>query len=54
MYEPNRSEQSFYDELYRPYSKLYFEFGQPASNDFGGVLPTLIRVAERVRERGKT
>ena len=35
------------------YSKLYFAFGQPASNDFGVVLPTLIRMAERARERGK-
>ena len=51
VHEPNTSEQSFYDELYALYSKLYFAFGQPASNDFGLVLPTLIRVAGRARER---
>jgi L-ribulokinase len=51
MYEPNRSEQGYCDELYTLYSKLYFAFGQPASNDFGVVLPKLIRLAERARER---
>jgi len=53
VYEPDRSEQSIYDELYTLYSKLYFAFGQPASNDFGAVLPALIRVAERARKRGE-
>jgi L-ribulokinase len=53
VYEPNRSEQSCCHELYALFSKLYFAFGQSASNDFGVVLPTLIRMAERARERGK-
>src|SRR2546422_7842551 len=53
VYEPNRSDQTVYDELYALYSKLYFAFGQPASNDFGAVLPALIRVAERARKRGE-
>ncbi len=53
MYEPDRSEQSYCDELYTLYSKLYFAFGQPASNDFGVVLPKLMRLAERAQERGK-
>ena len=53
VYEPDRSDQTVYDELYALYSKLYFAFGQPASNDFGAVLPALIRVAERARKRGE-
>ena len=53
VYEPDRSDQTVYDELYALYSKLYFAFGQPASNDFGAVLPALIRVAERARKRAE-
>lgn len=46
VYEPDKSQQRVYNQLYPLYSKLYFAFGQPGSNDLGSVLPTLIRVAE--------
>ncbi len=48
-YEPDRSEQRVYEDLYSLYSKLYFSFGQPGSGEFGSVLPTLIKVAESRR-----
>jgi L-ribulokinase len=44
-FEPEKSEQRVYDELYRLYSKLYFSFGDP-QNALGEVLPTLIRIAD--------
>src|SRR5437773_343061 len=44
-YEPDKSEQAVYNELYPMYSKLYFAFGEPAKNGISDVLPTLIRVA---------
>jgi L-ribulokinase len=53
VYEPNRSEQSYCDELYTLYSKLYFAFGQQAPDEFGMVLPKLIRLAERERTGGR-
>jgi len=43
--DPDKSEQTVYNEIYPMYSKLYFAFGQPAKNGIGDVLPTLIRVA---------
>src|SRR5260370_1186621 len=45
VYEPDRSEQRVYDELYRLFSRLYFTFGQKEA-DMGDVLPALIRVSE--------
>ena len=45
QFDPDKSEQAVYNELYPMYSKLYFAFGQPAKNGIGDVLPTLIRVA---------
>jgi L-ribulokinase len=45
QFDPDKSEQTVYNELYSMYSKLYFAFGQPAKNGIGDVLPTLIRVA---------
>ena len=45
VYQPDRSEQSVYDELYGLYSKLYFAFGQPEAKEFGDVLPKLIQLA---------
>src|SRR5436309_4164209 len=45
QFNPDKSEQSVYNELYPLYNKLYFAFGQPAKNGIGDVLPTLIRVA---------
>jgi L-ribulokinase len=47
QFDPNKSEQTIYDELYAMYRKLYFAFGQPVKNGIGEVLPTLIRVAAR-------
>src|ERR1700732_277566 len=48
VFEPDKSEQRVYDELYSLYSKLYFAFGDPQNNAFGTVLPSLLRVAESV------
>lgn len=48
-YEPEKSEQLVYDELYILFSKLYFAFGQPATEELGSVLPKLIQLA-RFRE----
>jgi L-ribulokinase len=45
-FQPDKSEQGVYEELYALYSKLYFSFGQAAGGELGKVLPTLIRVAE--------
>ncbi len=45
VYEPDRSEQRVYDELYRFFSRLYFAFGKKEA-DMGDVLPALIRVSE--------
>jgi L-ribulokinase len=45
VYEPDRSEQGAYDELYRLFSRLYFAFGKKEA-DMGDVLPALIHVSE--------
>ncbi len=45
VYEPDRSEQRVYDELYRLFSRLYFAFGKKEA-DMGDVLPALIRLSE--------
>ena len=51
VFEPDKSEQRVYEELYPLYSKLYFSFGDPQDKaGFGAVLPTLIRVAESVHK----
>jgi len=49
VYEPKKSEQLVYDDLYSMFSKLYFAFGEPNTNAFAEVLPTLIRVSESAR-----
>lgn len=49
VYEPQRSEQKIYEELYRHYRDIYFSFGVPENRPFGDVLPDLIRLAEAVR-----
>jgi L-ribulokinase len=49
VYEPNKSEQLVYDDLYSLFGKLYFAFGEPNKNALAEVLPTLIRVAESTR-----
>jgi L-ribulokinase len=48
-FQPDKSEQAVYQELYPLYSKLYFSFGQPSGGEFGNVLPTLIKVADSRR-----
>jgi L-ribulokinase len=50
VFEPDKSEQVVYNELYPLYSKLYFSFGDPQGHAFGEALPTLIRVAESVHK----
>ena len=45
-YTPDSGQEKIYDELYSLYRRVYFGFGKPApSNDFGDVLPKLIRIA---------
>jgi len=53
-YEPDKSEQRVYGDLYSLYSKLYFGFGQSGNNGFGDVLPTLIHVAESAAKPATT
>jgi L-ribulokinase len=51
VFEPDKAEQRVYEELYPLYSKLYFSLGDPGDKaGIGGVLPTLIRVAESVHK----
>ena len=50
VFEPDRSEQSVYEQIYPLYSQLYFGFGDPQKKGLGEVLPTLIRVAESVHK----
>jgi len=50
IYQPEKSAQLVYDELYPLYKKLYFAFGQPQNDLIGNVLPTLIRVTESVNK----
>ncbi len=41
VFEPDKSEQSVYEELYPLYSKLYFSLGDPQDKaGLGAVLPT--------------
>jgi L-ribulokinase len=53
-YEPAKSEQRVYNELYPLYSKLYFGFGQRGTDGYGDVLPTLIQVAESAAKQATT
>jgi L-ribulokinase len=54
QFDPNKSEQTVYNELYPMYSRVYFAFGQPGKNGIGEVLPTLIRVAAGRAARAQT
>jgi L-ribulokinase len=47
VYEPQKSEQPIYDELYKLFQKLYFAFGSLETGEFGRVLPNLIQLARR-------
>jgi L-ribulokinase len=49
VYEPERSEQRIYDELYALFSRLYFAFGKKEA-DMGDVLPALIRISDTHRK----
>ncbi len=44
IFEPDRSEQKVYDELYRVFSRVYFAFGERRA-EMGDVLPTLIGIS---------
>jgi L-ribulokinase len=44
VFEPDRSEQKVYDELYRVFSRVYFAFGERRA-EMGDVLPTLIGIS---------
>jgi L-ribulokinase len=47
VYHPQPEARKVYDELYRLYRRLYFDFGNSseAGKSFGDVLPSLIRIA---------
>jgi len=49
VYEPDRSEQRIYDELYALFSRLYFAFGKKEA-DMGDVFPALIRISDTRRK----
>src|SRR5580700_5239161 len=44
VFEPDKSEQAAYDELFELFSRLYFAFGS-LKGAFGGILPKLIQLA---------
>lgn len=46
VFEPEKSEQAVYDQLYSLYSTLYFALGQPGTGLLGEILPKLIKIAE--------
>ena len=50
VYEPDKSEQKVYEQIYPLYSQLYFAFGDPQKKELGNVLPALIQVAELVNK----
>jgi L-ribulokinase len=51
--EPDPASVAVYEELYQIYRRLYFAFGRPGSQPVavGDVLPSLRRIAARVREK---
>ena len=49
VFEPEKSEQQVYEELYPVFSQLYFAFGDLNHGGIGEALPRLIRVAESTR-----
>lgn len=50
VYQPEKSAQQIYSDLYEHYRRLYFAFGEPGKSEFGKVLPALIQNAKRARE----
>jgi L-ribulokinase len=51
VYEPEKSAQRVYANLYEQYRRLYFAFGEPGKHEFGRVLPTLIEAAKAAKDR---
>jgi L-ribulokinase len=51
IYEPQKSAQKVYEELYKHYRALYFAFGEPTKSEFGSVLPALMQAAKAADER---
>jgi L-ribulokinase len=51
VFEPEKSEQAVYGELYSLYNKLYFALGRQ-SGELGDVLPKLIQLAQSGRQPG--
>jgi L-ribulokinase len=49
VYEPQKSEQLVYEDLYSLYRKIYFVFGQLGTSDLADVLPKLIQTASSVQ-----
>jgi len=52
VYEPEKSAQKVYENLYQYYRQLYFAFGEPGKGEFGAVLPALIREARAALRPG--
>jgi L-ribulokinase len=50
VYEPEKTAQRVYADLYEHYRRLYFAFGEPGKGEFGSVLPALIEVANVAKE----
>lgn len=50
VYQPEKSAQRIYSDLYEHYRRLYFAFGEPGKSEFGKVLPALIQIAKTARE----
>ncbi len=49
-FTPQASEQNTYEELYSLFRRIYFGFGKSGqANDYGDVLPKLIKIARRER-----
>jgi len=53
VFEPDRSEQRVYDDLYPLFSRLYFTFGD-RKTEMGDILPTLIRISENRQKHAST
>jgi L-ribulokinase len=49
VFQPDSSAKRVYDKLYSLFSRVYFIFGQPQLDEFGGLLPQLIQLAESER-----
>src|SRR6266581_3799856 len=50
VYEPDRSAQFIYDQIYSLYRELYFALGQPSQSPLGKILPELIQISESVNK----